>query len=278
MTKSAWRPGTALQCSAALHVGAAAGVVLAPGLWAPALAAVALNHAVLAAAGLWPRSRLLGPNLVRLPAAAVARGEVAVTIDDGPDPNVTPRVLDILEAADARASFFCIGERAVRHPALVREIAARGHRVENHTYHHYHRFPTFGPRRLFEEIAAAQDCLSDLAGRAPRFFRAVAGLRNPFLDPVLHRLDLHLATWTRRAFDTRRRDPDEAHAVLTRGLAPGDIFDLHDGNAALSITGRPMILEVLPRLLASISQAGLTAALLSRGDEARGDVLPSADR
>ena len=59
-------------------------------LWPWALGAVARNHVVLAAAGLWPRSQLLGPNWTRLPVRSVGRGEVAITIDDGPDPEVTP--------------------------------------------------------------------------------------------------------------------------------------------------------------------------------------------
>jgi len=263
---SRWHPAPLLQCSLAVHAGALAGVVLAPTYWAPALGAVVANQALLAAAGLWPRSTLLGANLVRLSSEAALRGEVSVTLDDGPDPEVTPRVLDILDEGGARASFFCIGVRAARHAALIREIVARGHSVENHTYHHSHGFATFGPRRTFVEIASAQQCLADLAGRPPRFFRAVAGLRNPFLDPVLHRLDLRLATWTRRSFDTRRRDPIRAHALLAQGLAAGDIFDLHDGNAAISITGRPMVLEVLPRLLASIRSAGLVSIALARSD------------
>ena len=96
-----WSPSPALKASAVLHAGAAIGTVAAPSLWPWAVGALVANHAAITVAGLLPRSTLLGPNMTRLPAAAQARREVALTIDDGPDPDVTPRVLDFLDAAEA---------------------------------------------------------------------------------------------------------------------------------------------------------------------------------
>lgn len=260
-----WRPAPFLQVSAVLHAGAAAGLAVAPGLWPQWLGLVAANQAVLTAAGLWPRSTLLGPNLVHLPGAAAARREVALTIDDGPDPAVTPRVLDLLDAAGARATFFCIGERAACHPALVRDIVARGHAVENHSQHHAKSFAALGPGRMRAEVVAAQATLTDLAGRRPIFFRAPAGLRSPFLDPILANQDLRLAAWTRRAYDTRRGNADFVCGRLSSGLAAGDILLLHDGNAARTADGEPVILAVLPRLLATIRAAGLATVTLADG-------------
>ena len=115
-----WRPAPALQATAALHVGAAVALAWPLGEWSWIVGALVANHAVLFGASLAPRSRLVGPNLVRLPAAAARRGEVAITFDDGPDPEITPRVLDLLDERRAAASFFCIGERAAAHPQLVR--------------------------------------------------------------------------------------------------------------------------------------------------------------
>lgn len=252
-----WQPSPFLRASAVIHAGAGAGLLLAPAHWPLAVGALAANHVVLTLAGLLPRNGLLGPNITCLPADAAARGEIVLTIDDGPDPAVTPRVLDQLAAADARATFFCIGRRAAAHPALAREIIARGHTIENHSEHHWKRFSTLGPRRMAQEISAAQDTLADITGTAPRYFRPPAGLRNPFLDPVLARLELRLATWTRRAYDTRVGDPQRVLACLGDQLAGGDILLLHDGNAARSPAGQAVILDVLPRLLARIHAAGL---------------------
>lgn len=262
-TSRRWRPTPLILATAPIHLAAVAVLVFAPAQWAWAIAAVALNHAALTLAGLWPRSRLLGPNWTQLPAAAAARGEIAITIDDGPDPAVTPQVLDLLDAAGARATFFCIGERAAAQPALVADILRRGHDVQNHSQLHRKTFSLFGPRRMAQDIAAAQHTFARLTGRAPRFFRAPAGLRNPFLEPVLARHGLTLASWTRRGFDTREGDADTVLARLTRNLAGGDILLLHDGHAARTRQDRPVILEVLPRLLDAVRAAGLRPVTLT---------------
>jgi peptidoglycan/xylan/chitin deacetylase (PgdA/CDA1 family) len=251
-----------LTASAAVHLGAAAAVLTSPRDWPWAIGAVAANHAVLAAAGLWPRSRLLGPNWTHLPADSGARGEVAITIDDGPDPEVTPQVLERLAMHGAQATFFCVGERVERYADIAREIVHRGHAIENHSQRHRHTFSLLGPRGMRDEIARAQDGISRITGSTPRFFRAPAGLRNPFLDPVLQSLGLRLASWTRRGFDTVNGNADAVYRRLAHSLRGGDILLLHDGNAALGATGRPVILDVLPRLLDRLPPAGLSPITL----------------
>lgn len=258
-----WNPSPFVKFSLLTHAAAGASLLVIPGSWPWALAAVAANQGVLITAGLLPRTTLLGPNINRLPASAAARCEIALTIDDGPDPEVTPRVLDLLDAAGAKASFFCIGHIARRHPALCREIVARGHRVENHGDSHSSLFATFGSRRLAADIAAAQATLADITGQAPRFFRPTAGLRNPLLDPVLTRLGLQLASWTRRPFDTREGNPDIVYQRLSNNLAAGDILLMHDGHAARTAAGQPVILAVLPRLLQTLADQRLSPITLA---------------
>lgn len=219
---------------------------------------------MLTAAGLWPRSTCLGANLVRLPNAAVQLAEVAITIDDGPDPQVTPQVLSILARHGVHATFFCIGERAAAHPELCRSMLAAGHRIENHGARHPTLLSLSGPTGWRREILDGQHILQSITGQTPRFYRAVAGLRNPFLDPVMHGLDLQLASWTRRGFDTRERDPDKVLQRLTHQLAAGDILLLHDGNAARTPAGEPLIVSVLPRLLDAIRARGLSPVTLAQ--------------
>jgi peptidoglycan/xylan/chitin deacetylase (PgdA/CDA1 family) len=257
-----WLSSPSLATSAAIHGGALATTLIHAPAWPWALGAVAANHAVLTAAGLWPRSRLLGPNWTRLPAASAARGEIAITIDDGPHPQITPRVLAQLAEHRALATFFCVGERVERHADLAREIVRQGHTIENHSQRHRHNFSLLGPDGMRAEIARAQDSISRVTGSTPQFFRAPAGLRNPFLDPVLTALDLRLASWTRRGFDTVNGDPDAVYQRLTHSLHGGDILLLHDGNAASGATGQPVVLEVLPRLLATFRARQLTPVTL----------------
>ncbi len=257
-----FRPSAFIRGSVALHAVAAGALLLKPQLWPWALTAVVADHLTLTAAGLTPRASLLGPNLTRLPGRAAARGEIALTIDDGPDPEVTPAVLALLDRLAVRASFFCIGERIARHPQLAREIVARGHGLENHSQRHLNRFSLLGPRALRAEIAGAQESIAVVTGAAPRFFRAPAGLRNPFLEPELARAGLKLVSWTRRGFDTVSSDPGRVLPRLTRGLAAGDILLLHDGHAARSADRAPVILTVLPPLLAAVRAAGLKPVTL----------------
>ncbi len=257
-----WFPSPLVRASVALHAAAGAALIARPRLWPVALAAVVADQLALTAAGLWPRSRLLGPNWNRLPAGAALARRIAITIDDGPDPEVTPQVLDILDRDAVRATFFCIGARVERHPELAAEIARRGHAVENHGYRHAHSFALLGPRALREDLSRAQRCIHAATGGTPLFFRAPAGLRNPLLQPVLAELDLRLASWTRRGFDTVNRDPERVLRRLTARLEGAEILLLHDGHAARSVRSIPIVVEVLPALLAAVRDAGLTPVTL----------------
>ena len=252
-----WQPTLLIQVSISLHMLALVAVIAEPTQWRWALGAVASNHLLLTLLGLWPRSHWLGPNWTQLPAAASARDEIALTIDDGPDPAVTPQVLDLLDRYTARATFFCIGEKAARYPDLCREIVRRGHAVENHSQHHHYYFALMGAAGFRRELQAAQTTLSAITGQRPLFFRAPAGIRNPLLDPVLTRLGLRLVSWSARGFDTRIGDATQVKNKLLRGLRAGAILLLHDGNAARTAEGIPVILGVLPMVLASASAAQL---------------------
>ena len=260
-----------MRATLVLHGAAVIAWIVWPQAWRWPLAALLLNHLGLMLGGLWPRATWLGPNLLRLPPEAAARGEVALTLDDGPDPAVTPAVLDLLQAHGARATFFCIAEQAAAHPALVRDIVARGHSVQNHSFRHRHNFSLLGPRGFAAELQQAQQALAALSGSTPRYFRAPAGLRNPFLQPVLARLGLQLTSWTRRGFDTRVADAQRVLTRLISGLAAGDILLLHDGHGARGADGQPVVLQVLPALLQQIHQAGLRCVTLP-------DAMPAPQR
>jgi len=257
-----WSAPPFVSASVGLHAEAAGTVAFVPDAAWWALGGVALNQAGLTAAGLWPRSALLGPNHTRLPDTAARRGGFALTLDDGPDPAVTPQVLDLLDAHGAKATFFCIAERARTHAPLVRSMVERGHDVQNHSHRHRHHFALLGPAALAREIGNAQETLADITGVRPHCFRAPAGLRNPFLDPVLHHQDLHLVSWTRRGFDTTTAEARRVLQRLTAGLAAGDIVMLHDGHARRSALGLPVVLEVLPALLRRCREAGLRTVTL----------------
>jgi len=252
MLEKKWRPSTFIKASAVMHVGAAAALVW-PQTMLLGTAGLLANHVALAAAGLWPRSTMLGPNIRRLPGN---RPEIVLTIDDGPDPDVTPQVLGVLAEYGVKATFFCIARKVRAHPILVKNMIDAGHHIENHSMRHRHNFSLLGPKGIKQELMLAQQVLRDATGRRPAFFRAPAGLRNPFLDPVLHELDLQLVSWTRRGFDTQTRDADKVVRRLLNNVTRGDILLLHDGNAARGICGRPVILDVVPKLIKATATNG----------------------
>lgn len=258
-----WQPSLLIKFSVILHAVLLVVLLASPQLWRWLLAIFIADHLLIALVGLWPRSNWLGPNWTKLPAAAAKRNQVALTIDDGPEPLVTKPVLDILDRYQVKATFFYIGEQAKQHPDLCREIIKRGHAIENHSQHHKLYFSMLGTKGIMQEIIEGQETLSNVTGKHPQFFRAPAGLRNPFLDPILNRLGLRLASWSVRAFDTKVRDPEKVKSKLIAGLRPGAIVLLHDGNAARTKDDVPIIVAVLPALLEAAQAKGLNFVTLA---------------
>jgi peptidoglycan/xylan/chitin deacetylase (PgdA/CDA1 family) len=257
-----WLSRPLIGLSALVHLLVLIGLLLYPERWLLALLIIIANHAVLVGLSLWPRSTWMDANTTRLPPAAASAGRIALTIDDGPDPIVTPKVLEILEQFGGKATFFCVGVQVSEYPELAREILQRGHSIENHTQHHRWYFSLLGVGGLSREIAAAQHTIGQVTGTTPRFFRAPAGLRNPLLEWVLIRQRLRLLSWTRRGFDTLRTEPAQILERLLSNLRAGDILLLHDGHAAHCVDGTPVILKVLPALLSKIAECGLSVVTL----------------
>ena len=257
-----WKPTPLVWLSMLFHGAMIPALLLFPGHWRGIVLALVGNHLILAGLGLWPRSSLVGANLVRLPQPVAKRGEMSLTFDDGPDPQVTPQVLDLLDRHGAKASFFFAAKQAALYPALVQDIVRRGHSVENHSYSHSNAFACYGLGRLRREVASSQALVARLTGRMPVFFRAPMGLRSPLLDPVLAQAGLRHIAWTRRGFDTVNRDAGKVLRRLTRGLSAGDVLLLHDGNAARTRDGIAVVLVVLPKLLESIAAQGLKSVSL----------------
>ncbi len=259
-----WQPALLIRISIILHVLLLIILVAKPEVWKWLLVVFVGNHIVIATVGLWPRSNWLGPNWTKLPPAAKRRNEIALTIDDGPEPLVTLQVLDILDSFNVKATFFCIGNKVAQHPEICREIIRRGHAIENHSQQHRHYFSLLGISGFTREIQAAQETIFSITGVRPKFFRAPAGLRNPFLEPVLHRLGLRLASWTVRGFDTQVKDAEKVKSKLLSGLQSGAILLIHDGNAAHTTAGIPVILAVLPSLLEAAKKKNLRFVTLQQ--------------
>lgn len=157
--------------------------------------------------------------------------EIWLTIDDGPDPEDTPRILDLLDSHQAQATFFLIGERAARYPELVAEILRRGHEVGHHTHTHPMRFfwcATF--RRLNAELDDGLTALQR-AGARPQWFRSPVGIKNIFLGRALASRGLQFVAWNVRSYDARSQDPSAVLDGIMRRVQPGSILVMHEGPA-----------------------------------------------
>ena len=196
--------------------------------WALGLPLLLASHAPFWWGTVWPQSALFGPVLTRLPTDDRV---VWLTIDDGPSID-TAAVLDALDAHDAKATFFLVGERAARHPERVRDILRRGHGIGNHSATHPARwFWALGPMRMRREIAETQKILMDIGGEPPRWFRAVVGMSNPFVHAALKTHGLARVAWNVRGFDAVKADPQTVVDRIERDLSPGAIVLLHEGAA-----------------------------------------------
>ncbi len=192
--------------------------------------AVRQPRASIAAVSLWPQSRLLGPNLSRLPGRGPPRrGGAHLRRRPGPRGHAAGARPARRAPAPAPPSSASAGGSPPT-PDLAAEIVRRGHRVENHTWSHPNAFACYRPGAQRREIDRAQEAIERATGRLPRWFRAPAGFRNLFLERELwSRPGSTLASWTRRGYDTVARSPEAVAGRLLRGLAAGDVLLLHDG-------------------------------------------------
>jgi peptidoglycan/xylan/chitin deacetylase (PgdA/CDA1 family) len=193
----------------------------------------ALAGAATAFAAVHPRSQLFGSTICRTASAK----RLALTFDDGPNPAITPALLDLLDRYQAKATFFVIGRFVRECPGLSREIAARGHLLANHTQTHPNLF-WMSPRAVRDELARCQGALEDATGRSAEDFRPPYGFRNPWVVGVAGALGMHTVMWTLLPGDWRARQtnwlaqrmqPIARRARAFRAQGGGDVLCLHDG-------------------------------------------------
>ncbi len=184
----------------------------------------ALFAAACLAAPLFPRLAWYAPVLCH---HRRATGCVALTFDDGPSPETTPLLLDLLAASGAKATFFAVGKRAMQHPELVRSLLAAGHEVANHTLSHDVLLAFRSTRTVREEITGCTRVLAGL-GVATPYLRPPVGIINPRIARVARQEGLTLVNWSLRTGDRGNRKTVGMGEQLARQIRGGDIVLLHD--------------------------------------------------
>ncbi|MFF7586364.1 polysaccharide deacetylase family protein [Kitasatospora purpeofusca] len=177
---------------------------------------------------------------------------VALTFDDGPHPEYTPQVLDVLARYDAPAAFFCIGLHALAHPGVVRRIAAEGHTLGNHSWSHAY-LPDLGPIGLREQLGFTADALARACGgiRPSRWLRPPYGGRSPELLKAVAGSGLSTALWDVDAKDWSRPGAEVVAERVLNGVGPGSVVLMHDGGGDRSQT-----VAALPEVITGLRRRG----------------------
>ncbi|MEV6837079.1 polysaccharide deacetylase family protein [Streptomyces sp. NPDC051133] len=181
---------------------------------------------------------------------------VALTFDDGPDHLSTPRFLDVLDARGLRATFFLLGSMMARSPGLAKEMAAAGHEIAVHGWHH-RPLLLRGPRAAYDDLARARDAVADVTGRSPALFRPPYGVMSTAAHLACRRLDLTPVLWTCWGEDWRRRaTPQSVEHTVLRDLRGGGTILLHDSDCTSATGSWHTTLAALPRILDTCQERG----------------------
>ena len=191
----------------------------------------------------------------------VRRDVVALTFDDGPSPDTTPRILDILRDEGVRATFFVLGKHAERHPEIVERIVREGHELGNHGYDHG-ILAFAGATQVHRQLQRTERLLRRAGGPPVRVFRAPHGFRSPFVARTARRLGYVTCAWSAGVFDTARPGADVIAQRSAKALKPGAVLLLHDADG-WGDDDRSQTAEALPAIIATVRERGLDCITMS---------------
>lgn len=186
---------------------------------------------------------------------------VALTFDDGPDPDGTPLVLDALDAAGVRATFFVLGEQLMRHHALARDAAARGHELALHGFEHTDH-DGLRPQAARDDIARALGAFEAATGRRARFFRPPYGRFSEASHEACVHLGLEPVYWSAWGMDWESLSGERVAELVTRDLGAGAIVLLHDSTRYGHRADCRATAEAIPAVAAAAQGLGLPVAPL----------------
>ena len=225
----------------------------------PTLALAGAGAALLAHGVYEPNSPLFGPVVGRGPRESA----LYLTFDDGPNPRTTEPIARLLERERVPATFFMVGRHVDRYPDLARGVARAGFAIGNHTYTHT-KLALCGPGRVADELARAHAAIVMHTGVTPRSFRAPHGQRNPFVRRAAAAYRYRVFGWTFGVWDTARPGAAVIRRRMRRGLRPGAVLLLHDGDGYDPVGDRTETAEALPGILEDCRSMGYEFRSLDR--------------
>ena len=177
------------------------------------------------------------------------KGHAVLSFDDGPDPGTTMQVLDILDRHKAKAVFFLVGRKAMKHPGIVKEMIRRGHKIGGHSYSHSVAFGFLDKKKTEKEIMKGIEVLEKISGAQIRLFRPPFGVTNPAIADVVKKHNLEVVGWNVRSYDTRSKNPEKLLKRILSHSGDQPLILLHD---RMKIT-----VEILPALLENLQKRNL---------------------
>ena len=153
---------------------------------------------------------------------------VAITFDDGPNPEFTIKALNLLKKYNAKATFFCIGQYVEKHPEIVKQIINQGHLIGNHTYSHSRSFGFLSTTQVISELHKTKSIVSNLIRKEMTLYRPAFGVTNPMIERAVKKLKVNSIGWNVRSLDTTPRTEKLVLNRITKKLSKGDIILLHD--------------------------------------------------
>jgi len=186
----------------------------------------------------------------------ISKNQIAITFDDGPHPEFTPKALDLLKQHNAKATFFCIGQEVEKHPDILKRMLSEGHVVGNHTYSHSKSFGFFNTEKVISELKQANQVFKELTGKDMQLYRPAFAVTNPMIERAVKQVKVHSIGWNVRSLDTTSRSKKMILKRIVQKLAKGDVILLHD-------TSQKSI-EVLEQLLLFLEEKNLESVTLEQ--------------
>lgn len=203
-------------------------------------------------------SPIFGRPISRLPTDDRA---VALTFDDGPNPDATPLVLDALASRGVKATFFVLGRHAERWPDLVRRVADEGHSIGNHGYHH-RKLHFKSPSYVREDLELGTQSIERASRVRPSLFRAPHGFRSPWVTAIARSLGQRTVGWSLGVWDSDRPGVQPIVERTVEGARPGSILLLHDGDGYDPTGDRVQTAQAVPLIVDRLLEQGYRFDLL----------------